>query len=83
MPDFAGALEERYRQLGLLGPICPHCEAKTVEALENGALGCSTCFKMWEPPCPHCGGTGVAKFNACGKDVDMPDCGQCAGTGTL
>lgn len=28
---------------------CPHCGATTTEKLDNGAIGCSTCFKMWEP----------------------------------
>ena len=28
---------------------CPHCGATTIDSLENGAMGCSTCFKMWEP----------------------------------
>lgn len=33
--------------------------------------------------CPTCEGTGLSKFDLNGKDIDQPDCGQCAGDGYL
>lgn len=33
--------------------------------------------------CPACEGTGLSRFDLNGKDIDQPDCGQCAGYGYL
>lgn len=30
-----------------VAPVCPYCGSTEVEKLDNGADGCSTCFKMW------------------------------------